>query len=69
MEVVSALIHVSDISTRNKPHKDPDPPAGGQDDPKLKMFRNRLVHKLARASALRLYGIPFARNGCDDAIS
>ena len=29
----------------------------------------KLVHKLARASALRLYGIPFARNGCDEAIS
>ena len=33
MEVVSALIGVSDITTRINPHKDPDPPAGGQDDP------------------------------------
>lgn len=33
MEVVSALIVVSDITTRNNPHKDPDPPTGGQDDP------------------------------------
>ncbi|MBO6573498.1 MAG: hypothetical protein JJ958_13765 [Balneola sp.] len=33
MEVVSALIVVSDITTRINPHKDPDPPTGGQDDP------------------------------------
>jgi len=32
MEVVSTLIFVLVISTRNKPHKDPDPPAGGLDD-------------------------------------
>ena len=32
MVVVTALIGVSDITTRIKPHKDPDPPAGGQDD-------------------------------------
>lgn len=33
MDVVTVLIGVSDITTRNNPHKDPDPPTGGQDDP------------------------------------
>ncbi|MBO6620813.1 MAG: hypothetical protein JJ892_04765 [Balneola sp.] len=33
MEVVTTLIGVTDITTKNKPQKDPDPPAGGQDDP------------------------------------
>jgi len=28
MEVITALIHVLDITTRNKPHKDPETSSG-----------------------------------------
>ncbi|MBR9917633.1 hypothetical protein GYB29_08140 [bacterium] len=45
MDIVSALIGVSDITTRNKPHKEPET-----------IRKESLVHKLARASALRFCG-------------